>query len=126
MLHHRVREEEIIRTRGCWHLRRGPQLRPDDALRAVEVAGGDVDDQGQFGHLAVDLHRVAQPLVSHDSCPSSDPQSVLRSGDEEYQSDEGVLEHVLEGVSPMVAETFWDGERGVVEDSHESGRVTLG
>jgi hypothetical protein len=40
VLHHRVREEEIIRTRGRRHLIRCPQLRPDDALRAVEVAGG--------------------------------------------------------------------------------------
>ena len=61
----------------------------------------------------------------HQPGPAVDAQGVGATGDHEDQADVWVRQHVDPAVGPLVAGSFRHGDRGVVEDVHEAGRVAL-
>src|SRR5580693_109770 len=101
-------------------LRRIPQLRAHERLRALRVRGFDVDEDAELRRLAVDRARREQRGIGDERRAAVDAKRLADAGDHEQDADARINEDVAQRIGEPVAGPIGDEQRAIVEDAHEA------
>ncbi len=91
----------------------------------MEEGSFDDDDHRELRHTAVVHHGAPDIVVANDNGPTGHAKRFTLTGNEEYQADAGILQHVVESVDAPIAATIWNGKRRVIKKSYESRTISL-
>ena len=109
----------------CWPRFWYPQVRTDNALRAVKEHFVDLDRQYEVRCLAASRHRLPQNGVPNDSCAPADAQRFALSRNEEDETDPWILQDVRECIRPAISRPVRDRQGLVIQHSNEARSISL-
>ena len=92
----------------------------------MEEGAFDEDNHRELGHTAVVHHGAPDIVVANNNGPTGHAKRFALTGNEEYQADAGILQHVVESVDAAIAATIRNGKRRVIKKSYESRTISLG
>ena len=92
----------------------------------MEKGAFDEDDHRELGHKAVVRHGAPDIVVANNNGPTGHAKRFALTGNEEYQADAWILQHVVESVDAAIAASIWNSQRRVIKKSHESRTISLG
>src|SRR5258708_17981570 len=103
-----------------------PKIRARDALAAMEEGSFDDDDHRELRHTAVVHHGAPDIVVANNNGPTGHAKRLTLTGNEEYQADAGILQHIVESVDAAIAASIRNGKRRVIKKSYASRTISHG
>ena len=100
-----------------------PEFRPDESLRALQVALFDLDGDREHRPFAPRTERRQPSLIPNEDRPPVDAQRLTDTGHQKQQPNATGLHNVAKAVEPTIARPVGDQQRSLIDHVDESRRI---